>query len=136
MASRGVPDALAQERHPDRQRDVGEIACATDVAALVFVGSWICKPDLSSRRAYAAYVRNAWPGTAVLIDTDEAQPRLLRLLEHLNLSEPPAEKLKILTSLGAPQPPAQIAANGRGRREPPSLPHSWRPSAEQGAAGL
>ena len=37
MASRGVPDALAQERHPDRQRDVGEIACATDVAALVFV---------------------------------------------------------------------------------------------------
>jgi hypothetical protein len=27
-------------------------------------------------------VRNAWPGTAVLIDTDEPHPRLLRLLEH------------------------------------------------------
>lgn len=47
-------------------------------------GSWIYEPDLSSRRAYAAYVRNAWPGTAVLIDTDEPQPRLLMLLEHLN----------------------------------------------------
>jgi UDP-2,3-diacylglucosamine pyrophosphatase LpxH len=45
-------------------------------------GSWIYEPDLSSKRAYAAYVRNAWPGTAVLIDTDEPHPRLLRLLEH------------------------------------------------------
>jgi UDP-2,3-diacylglucosamine pyrophosphatase LpxH len=44
-------------------------------------GSWIYEPDLSSKRAYAAYMRNAWPGTAVLIDTDEPQPRLLRLLE-------------------------------------------------------
>jgi len=47
-------------------------------------GSWIYEPDLSSREAYLAYLRNAWPGTAVLIDTDEPQPRLLRLREHLN----------------------------------------------------
>ena len=47
-------------------------------------GSWIYEPDLSSRRAYMAYLRNAWPGTAVLIDTDEDQPQLLRPREHLN----------------------------------------------------
>jgi UDP-2,3-diacylglucosamine pyrophosphatase LpxH len=45
-------------------------------------GSWIYEPDLSSKRAYAAYVRNAWPGTAVVIDTDEPHPRLLRLIEQ------------------------------------------------------
>jgi UDP-2,3-diacylglucosamine pyrophosphatase LpxH len=47
-------------------------------------GSWIYEPDLSSRDAYIAYLRNAWPGSAVLIDEDEDQPRLLRLREHLN----------------------------------------------------
>ena len=47
-------------------------------------GSWIYEPDLSSREAYMAYLRNAWPGTAVLIDSDAPQPRLLRLREHLN----------------------------------------------------
>jgi UDP-2,3-diacylglucosamine pyrophosphatase LpxH len=47
-------------------------------------GSWIYEPDLSSRRAYARYLRYAWPGTAVLIDDDERQPRLLELLADLN----------------------------------------------------
>ncbi len=47
-------------------------------------GSWIYEPDLTSRDAYLAYLRNAWPGTAVLIDEDEPEPRLLRLREHLN----------------------------------------------------
>jgi UDP-2,3-diacylglucosamine pyrophosphatase LpxH len=47
-------------------------------------GSWIYEPDLSSRETYLAYLRNAWPGTAVLIDSDEPEPRLLRLREHLN----------------------------------------------------
>lgn len=47
-------------------------------------GSWIYEPDLTSQRAYLAYLRNAWPGTAVLIDTDQDQPQLLRLREHLN----------------------------------------------------
>jgi UDP-2,3-diacylglucosamine pyrophosphatase LpxH len=47
-------------------------------------GSWIYEPDLSSQHAYMAYLHNAWPGTAVLIDTDEDQPQLLRLREHLN----------------------------------------------------
>ena len=47
-------------------------------------GSWIYEPDLSSRDTYLAYLRNAWPGTAVLIDSDEPEPRLLRLREHLN----------------------------------------------------
>jgi UDP-2,3-diacylglucosamine pyrophosphatase LpxH len=47
-------------------------------------GSWIYEPDLSSYEAYVGYLRHAWPGTAVLIDSDELQPRLLRLREHLN----------------------------------------------------
>ena len=47
-------------------------------------GSWIYEPDLSSYEAYVGYLRHAWPGTAVLIDSDEPQPRLLRLREHLN----------------------------------------------------
>jgi UDP-2,3-diacylglucosamine pyrophosphatase LpxH len=47
-------------------------------------GSWIYEPDLTSRRAYMAYLHNAWPGTAVLVDTDQDQPQLLRLREHLN----------------------------------------------------
>jgi UDP-2,3-diacylglucosamine pyrophosphatase LpxH len=47
-------------------------------------GSWIYEPDLSSRDSYIAYLRNAWPGTAVLIDEDEDAPRLLRLRDHLN----------------------------------------------------
>lgn len=47
-------------------------------------GSWIYEPDLSSPAAYRGYLRRAWPGTAVLIDTDEPAPRLLRLREHLN----------------------------------------------------
>ena len=47
-------------------------------------GSWIYEPDLTSHEAYVRYLRNAWPGTAVLIDTDEPYPRLLRLREHLN----------------------------------------------------
>jgi UDP-2,3-diacylglucosamine pyrophosphatase LpxH len=47
-------------------------------------GSWIYEPDLSSREAYLSYLRNGWPGTAVLIDSEEPQPRLLRLRDHLN----------------------------------------------------
>ncbi len=47
-------------------------------------GSWIYEPDLGSRQAYARYLRDAWPGTAVLIDEDEEQPRLLELLADLN----------------------------------------------------
>jgi len=47
-------------------------------------GSWIYEPDLSSREAYVSYLRKAWPGTAVLIDSDEPAPRLLKVREHLN----------------------------------------------------
>jgi UDP-2,3-diacylglucosamine pyrophosphatase LpxH len=47
-------------------------------------GSWIYEPDLSSRQAYGRYLRYAWPGTAVLIDGEEREPRLLELLADLN----------------------------------------------------
>jgi hypothetical protein len=47
-------------------------------------GCWIYEPDLGSRQAYARYLRYAWPGTAVAIDTEERQPRLVELLADLN----------------------------------------------------
>ncbi|HYB27595.1 MAG TPA: metallophosphoesterase [Solirubrobacteraceae bacterium] len=47
-------------------------------------GSWIYEPDFTTHEAYVRYLENAWPGTAVLIDTDEPCPRLLQLREHLN----------------------------------------------------
>lgn len=47
-------------------------------------GSWIYEPDLGSRQHYARYLRYAWPGTAIVIDEDEPQPRLLELLADLN----------------------------------------------------
>jgi UDP-2,3-diacylglucosamine pyrophosphatase LpxH len=47
-------------------------------------GSWIYEPDLSSRQAYARYLRYAWPGTAVLIDAEAPQPQLLSMLDDLN----------------------------------------------------
>ena len=47
-------------------------------------GSWIYEPELASREAYISYLERAWPGTAILIDTDEEAPRLLELLADLN----------------------------------------------------
>ena len=47
-------------------------------------GSWIYEPDFATHEAYVRYLQNAWPGTAILIDTDEPLPRLLRLRDHLN----------------------------------------------------
>ena len=47
-------------------------------------GSWIYEPDLGSRQAYARYLRYAWPGSAIVIDDEEPEPRLLELLSDLN----------------------------------------------------
>jgi UDP-2,3-diacylglucosamine pyrophosphatase LpxH len=47
-------------------------------------GCWIYEPDLGSRSAYARYLRYAWPGTAVVIDDEEPEPRLVELLADLN----------------------------------------------------
>lgn len=47
-------------------------------------GSWIYEPDLGSRQAYARYLRYAWPGSAMVIDDEEPEPRLLELLADLN----------------------------------------------------
>ena len=47
-------------------------------------GSWLYEPDLSSHDAYLRYLRNGWPGTAVLIDSDEEAPRVVSPLAELN----------------------------------------------------
>jgi hypothetical protein len=47
-------------------------------------GSWIYEPDLASLESYVRYLRCAWPGSVVVLDTDEPAPRLLELRRHLN----------------------------------------------------
>jgi hypothetical protein len=47
-------------------------------------GSWIYEPDLSSKESYERYLRYAWPGSVVLLDTEEPEPQLLELRAHLN----------------------------------------------------
>jgi hypothetical protein len=47
-------------------------------------GCWIYEPELASHEAYISYLERAWPGTAIVIDTDEPDPRLLELLADLN----------------------------------------------------
>jgi UDP-2,3-diacylglucosamine pyrophosphatase LpxH len=64
---------------------LADVSCAGDGRNRYWnTGSWIYEPDLSSRQAYARYLRYAWPGTAILIDSDEPAPRLIELLADLN----------------------------------------------------
>ena len=41
-------------------------------------------PTSARARPTRRYLRYAWPGTAILIDDDEPQPRLLEMLADLN----------------------------------------------------
>ncbi len=47
-------------------------------------GSWIYEPDLGSHDAYVRYLRHGWPGTGVVIDSEEEAPRLIAPLANLN----------------------------------------------------
>lgn len=47
-------------------------------------GSWIYEPSLGSIDSYLAYLRRAWPGTAVLVDTNAESPELIELLRNQN----------------------------------------------------
>jgi hypothetical protein len=47
-------------------------------------GSWIHGPSRRSRAAYANYLRRAWPGTGVLIDTERPEPQLIEVLADRN----------------------------------------------------
>ena len=71
-----------------RQLVIGEVAerAGMNTSRIRYwnTGSCSYEPELSSPEAYTAYLRNAWPGTAVLIDSEASEPRLLRLREHLN----------------------------------------------------
>jgi hypothetical protein len=61
-------------------------------------GSWIHAPSRTSRGAYANYLRRAWPGTGVLIDTERPEPTLIEMLADRN--------------------PANASNGGRRRRSP------------------
>jgi hypothetical protein len=56
-------------------------------------GSWIYEPTLGSLDSYERYLRIAWPGTAVLIDTERPEPELISCLADLNPLPPATEKL-------------------------------------------
>jgi hypothetical protein len=56
-------------------------------------GCWIYEPTLGSLESYERYMRIAWPGTAVLIDSERDEPELIRCLADLSPLPPGAEHL-------------------------------------------
>jgi calcineurin-like phosphoesterase family protein len=56
-------------------------------------GCWIYEPTLRSLESYERYLRIAWPGTAVLIDTERPEPELVHCLADLNPLSAGAEHL-------------------------------------------
>jgi len=86
-----VVDNLGWNREADRivfahtHQPLAEVRSQRDSRTRYWnTGSWIYEPDLGSRQAYARYLRYAWPGTGVLIDDEERQPRLIEVLADLN----------------------------------------------------
>jgi UDP-2,3-diacylglucosamine pyrophosphatase LpxH len=64
---------------------LADVRCRAGITTRFWnTGSWIYEPDLGSRQAYARYLRYAWPGTAVLIDSEAPAPQLLEMLADLN----------------------------------------------------
>ena len=47
-------------------------------------GSWVYEPTLGSKDAYVRYLQRAWPGTGIVIDTEQAEPRLVHMLADQN----------------------------------------------------
>ncbi|MGI8804265.1 MAG: metallophosphoesterase [Thermoleophilaceae bacterium] len=62
----------------------GATADADDGVRFWNTGSWIYEPSLGSIDSYLGYLRRAWPGTAVLVDTDASEPQLIELLRDQN----------------------------------------------------
>ena len=56
-------------------------------------GSWIYEPTLGSLDSYERYLRVAWPGTGVLVDTERDEPELVEVLADLNPLPRGAERL-------------------------------------------
>ena len=86
-----VVDNLGWNREADRivfahtHQPLADVRSSRDSRSRYWnTGSWIYEPDLGSRQAYARYLRYAWPGTAVAIDDEEPEPRLVELLADLN----------------------------------------------------
>jgi hypothetical protein len=47
-------------------------------------GSWVYEPQLGRAEDFERYCRQAWPGTAVLIDTEAEEPELIECLADQN----------------------------------------------------
>ena len=88
-------------------------------------GSWVYEPPLANRDSYLRYLRTAWPGTAVLIDTARAEPRVVEMLADLNpLSGPGADPAPMLAGESlelarrAARYDAELRAEGVGLVDP------------------
>jgi hypothetical protein len=57
-------------------------------------GCWIYEPTLGSLDSYERYLRVAWPGTGVLVDTERDEPELIEVLADLNPLPRGAERLR------------------------------------------
>ena len=58
-------------------------------------GCWIYEPTLGSLETYERYLGIAWPGTAVLVDTDRPEPELVSCLADLNPLTAGAKRLPV-----------------------------------------
>lgn len=47
-------------------------------------GSWVYEPTLTSTDASLKYLEKAWPGTGIILDTEQAEPRLVAMLADQN----------------------------------------------------
>jgi len=91
-------------------------------------GSWIYEPDVSSYDAYVSYLQKAWPGTAVLIDTDEPSPRLLQIRRRSSCSTPrrrrDGDRPSAASGLRGPGPVAGMSSGGLAHNAAAAL--RWR----------
>jgi hypothetical protein len=81
-------------------------------------GSWIYEPAVASYDKYADYLERAWPGTAVLVDTERPEPELIETLADQNPlhgGEPrPGELLRLEGDMFR-RPAAPYAARARAQ---------------------
>jgi phosphatidylglycerol lysyltransferase len=85
-------------------------------------GCWIYEPTVGSVDDYMHYLEYAWPGTAVLVDTEAEQPQLIEILaEHnpLNTKPQTAPERRVLWERARQAGPHTPGPLGETDREQP-----------------
>jgi hypothetical protein len=91
-------------------------------------GCWIYEPTLRSLESYERYLRIAWPGTAVLVDTERSEPELVHCLADLN---PLSAGVEHLPQGSAQRTYRRARQAGSSFPSPPATPP---PALQQGAS--